>query len=110
MKQNDFLDQHIFLNLNGTSNGEKTDPTYRFTEADFEVVLERIEHSGISVYQIEAFLEDASFGIQTNEDLNKKATDAKWYRKAFSTFKHRQAGMLYSATYKVPTKLLARFS
>ena len=110
MEQNDFLETHIFSNLKGTTNGAKTNPVHLFTEADFLVVLERIEHFGISVYQIEPFLDGKSFGVQTNEDLKKKATDVRWYGKAFSTFKHQQEGMLYSATYKVPTKLLARYS
>jgi hypothetical protein len=110
MDQNGFLETHVFSNLKGTTNGVETNPVYFFTEADFEVVLERIEHFGISVYSIEPFLDGKSFGIQTNEDLKKKATDVRWYGKAFSTFKHQQAGMLYSATYKVPSKLLARYS
>lgn len=110
MEQADFLDSHIFSNLKSTTNGIKTNPIYFFTEDDFEVVLERIEHFGISIYTIEPFLDGQSYGVQTNEDLKKKATDARWYRKAFSTYKHKQAGMVYSATYKVPSKLLARYS
>ena len=110
MEQSDFLDQHVFSNLKSTTGGDENHPIYFFSEADFSVVLERVEYFGISVYTIEPFFDGKSYGIQTNEDLKKKATDAKWYGKAFATFKHRQEGMVYSATYKVPAKLLARYS
>ena len=43
-----------------------------------------------------------------NEDFRKKATDPRWYKKAFLTFKTTEKKLNYSATYKVSNKLLAR--
>ena len=77
-------------------------------ETDFETILERIEHFGIGAYKIEAKLDGKSFDVTSHEDHKKKVTDPRWYKKAFMTFKHRQSGLSYFATYKVSKKLLAR--
>lgn len=110
MEQNDFLESHIFSNLKSTTKSVENNNVHLFSESDFQQILERTEHFGISIYSIEPFWKGKSFGVQTNEDLKKKATDARWYGKAFATFKHKQPDMLYSATFKVPSKLLARYS
>jgi hypothetical protein len=43
-----------------------------------------------------------------HDDFKKKATDPKWYKKAFLTFKTSQPGLTYAASYKVSNRLLAR--
>ncbi len=108
MEQTEFLDQHIFTDLKNLNNQFEEDGNYYFSESDFEIVLERIEHFGIGVYKIETLLNGEPFDISVHEDSKKKATDPKWYKKAFLTLKSRQAGLSYSATYKVSNKLLAR--
>ena len=40
--------------------------------------------------------------------MKKKATDPRWYKKAFSELKSKNSELTYSATYKVSNKLLAR--
>ena len=46
-----------------------------------------------------------SQAILVNEDFRKKATDPRWYKKAFLTFKTTEKKLNYSATYKVSNKL-----
>ena len=77
---------------------------------DFEALLNRIEHLGIGMYIMESFLDGKSVTKESHEDFKKKATDPRWFKKAFLTFKTVQAGLIYSATYKVSKKLLARES
>ena len=110
MEKEEFLEQNIFTGLNNLNDSSNEVLEYYFSEADFETILERIEHFGIGAYKIEAKLDGKPFDVITHEDHKKKATDPKWYTKAFTTFKHRQAGLSYFATYKVSKKLLARES
>ena len=42
------------------------------------------------------------------KNLKEKTTDARWYKKAFLTFKTATPSMSYTASYKVSAKLLAR--
>jgi hypothetical protein len=100
MEQGEFLDKHVFVNQKQGG----------FTEEDFERVLDKIEYFGIGVYSIQASLDGKVYDEADHETFKKKATNSAWYKKAFLTFKHRQEGLTYSATYKVPIKLLARYT
>lgn len=108
MEQPEFLAQNVFTNLKNLNAAFDKNQIHYFSEADFAVVLERVEHFGIGIYTIEPRFNGAAFEIAHHEKYKKKATDAKWYNKAFLTLKHLQPGMEYSATYKVSAKLLAR--
>lgn len=108
MEQQEFLEKNVFTNLKNLNTDFKINPVYYFSEIEFEAVLQRIEHFGIGIYTIEPRFNGAPFDVSNHESYKKKATDAKWYTKAFLTSKHRQPGMEYSATYKVSSKLLAR--
>lgn len=108
MEKTEFLEKNIFLNLENLNDDLDLDSTRYFSESDFEIVLERIEKLGIGIYGIEPRLEGEFFDVKGNEDYRKKATDPKWYKKAFSEFKKQQANLQYSATYKVSDKLLNR--
>lgn len=108
MKQTEFLEQHVFIDLKNINDGLDKETIHYFSEADFQIVLERVEHFGIAVYSIEPWLDGKVFDVATHEDFRKKATDPRWYKKTFLTFKSRQADLSYSATYKVSKKLLAR--
>ena len=108
MDQTEFLEKHIFTGLENMNDGfDKVTPQH-FSESDFEIVLQRVEHFGIGIYKIESWIKGESFVVASHEDVRKKATDPKWYKKAFLTFKSRQSDLTYSATYKVSNKLLAR--
>ena len=109
MEQIEFLENNVFKGLEklnaGLAAGENVP---FFSESDFEIVLERAEYFGIAIYGIEPWFNGELYDVITNENLKKKATDSRWYKKAFQTFKHRQSGLMYSASYKVSGKLLAR--
>lgn len=108
MEQTEFLEKSIFTDLKNLNNKSEKDPMQIFSESDFEIVLQRVEHFGIGVYKIETWLNGEFSAVAAHEDVKKKATDPKWYKKAFLTFKSRQPGLSYSATYKVSNKLLVK--
>ncbi|WP_323788107.1 hypothetical protein [Psychroserpens sp.] len=108
MEKTEFLEKNIFLDLENINDGFDSDSISYFSESDFEIVLERIEKFGIGIYGIEPRLKGDVFGVKLNEDYRKKATDPKWYKRAFFEFKKDQTGLQYSATYKVSDKLLNR--
>ena len=108
MEQTEFLEKNIFTDLKNVNDGFDEETIHYFSETDFETVLQRIEHLGIGIYVIKPWIKDESVEGMAHEDFRKKATDPKWYKKAFLTFKSRQSGLCYSATYKVSNKLLAR--
>lgn len=108
MEQNEFLEKNVFQGLKKLNDGFEQEAVPFFSEADFEIVLERVEYFGIGIYGIEPWLNGELYDVITNENLKKKATDSRWYKKAFMTFKSRQSGLSYSASFKVSSKLLAR--
>tara|TARA_R110000868_G_scaffold145181_2_gene365136 strand:+ start:36927 stop:37253 length:327 start_codon:yes stop_codon:yes gene_type:complete len=108
MEQQEFLEKNVFADLKNLNENFEENPIHYFSESDFDAVLQKVEYFGIGIYTIEAFLDGKSYGVSDHEAHHKKATDSKWYKKAFLNFKHGESGMLYSATYKVSNKLLAR--
>lgn len=108
MEQTEFLEKNIFIDLKNLNEGSDKETAQHFSESDFEIILQRVEHFGIGVYAIESWLNSEVSEVAAHEDFKKKATDPKWYKKAFLTFKFRQSGLSYSATYKVSNKLLAK--
>ncbi len=108
MEQTEFLEQNVFTDLKNLNDGFDQEDIQYFSESDFETVLQQAEHFGISIYEIKTSLNGETYKALGHLDLKKKATDPRWYKKAFLTLKTGQAGLLYSATYKVSKKLLAR--
>ncbi|SRX55283.1 hypothetical protein [Aequorivita sp. CIP111184] len=108
MEQTEFLEKNIFTDLKNLNDESEKDTVQIFSESEFETVLERVEHFGIGVYKIESWHNGETSEVAAHDDFKKKATDPKWYKKAFLTFKSRQPGLSYSATYKVSNKLLAK--
>jgi hypothetical protein len=108
MKQPEFLEQHVFTGLKNLNDGFDEASTYYFSESEFETVLQRIKHLGIGLYKIKPYFEGKEYKGTSHEEHNKKATDPRWYKKAFLTLKMTQAGLIYSGTYKVSKRLLAR--
>lgn len=108
MEQIEFLEKNIFIDLENINDGFDSENTHYFSESDFETVLKRAEHFGLGVYTILSRLNGNSFDVASHENHKKKATDPKWYIKAFSEFKKRQEGLAYAASYKVSKKLLER--
>ena len=108
MEQTAFLEKKVFTDLKNLNDGFDKESMQHFSETDFEIVLQRVEHFGIGVYKIEAWLDGVFHAIAEHTDLNKKATDVRWCKKILLTFKTRQSGLSFAATYKVSPKLLAR--
>ena len=108
MEQTEFLESNVFIDLKKLTAGPDHEGVHYFSEADFEIVLQRVEHFGIGMYTISTLLDGKPFEMAKHDNFKKKATDPKWYKRAFLTFKMRQSGLSYSATYKVSNKLLAR--
>lgn len=108
MTQEEFLKEKVFTDLTNQNDGFTDASTHCFSETDFEILLERVAHFGIAIHQIEAWKNGSSFAIVNHEEYKRKATDAKWYIKAFNTQKYKEKELLYSAAYKVSKKLLAR--
>lgn len=108
MEQTEFLEQNIFTDLKNLNDGLDQEDIQYFSESDFETILQRAEHFGLSIYEIKTLLNGEVYEATGHVDHKKKATDPRWYKKAFLTLKTRQAGLLYTATYKVSKKLLAR--
>jgi hypothetical protein len=108
MEQSQFLEKNIFTDLKNLNAGFGQEGVKYFSESDFEIVLDRAEHFGLSIYTIKPWSKDKSHEASSHESHKKKATNPVWYKKEFMTLKTRQEGLLYSATYKVSKKLLAR--
>ena len=108
MDQVTFLEAHVFKGLKNHNTGNNASTLHYFSESDFEIVLKRLEHFGIGMYVMAPLYDGVAETVATHTNFNKKATDARWYKKAFLTYKMHQPGLLYAATYKVSNKLLAR--
>ncbi len=108
MDKNEFLEKHIFTDIQKIHQKSDANTIPYFSEADFAIILERIEHFGIGIYGIEPWHNDKMYDVKTNEDFRKKATDPKWYKRAFFEFKKQQANLQYAATYRISDKLLAK--
>ena len=108
MEKNEFLEKNIFTDFTNINVAFDKDPVHYFSEADFENILKRIEYFGIGIYEIKTSLKGESFAVAGHLDHKKKATDPRWYNKAFLTLKNRQEGLAYTATYKLSKKLLER--
>lgn len=101
-----YLKKHIFYGLKNLNNGFDVESIYYFSEADFEIVLDRIEENGIIIHSIESWLNEEFYDVLTYEDFNTTAEDTEWRKKAYEIFKKRKKNLMYSATYAVPDKLL----
>ena len=108
MEQSQFLEKNIFTDLKNLNDGFAEEGIQYFSENDFGIVLDRAEHFGLSIYTISPWSKDETHEFSSHEDHKKKATNADWYKKEFKTLKTRKEALIYSATYKVSKKLLAR--
>ena len=110
MEKSEFLAANVFKELKNINDGFDEEAIHYFSEADFQIAIERIENLGIGIYKIEPRLEGVAIEAKVNEDYRKKATDPKWYKRAFFELKKNQPKLQYSATYRVSDRLLNRGS
>jgi len=108
MEKTEFLESKVFQNLKKLNEHVDEDAKHYFSEADFALVLERVEQFGIGIYSIEPRHDGKPIKAKDNEEYRKKATDPKWYKRAFFELKKQQANLEYSASYRVSERLLSR--
>jgi len=108
MEKTEFLEKHIFNDLENLKEDIGAEGTHYFSEADFAKVLERTEHFGVGIYKIEPWHDGKSYEAKEHESYRKKATDPRWYKNAFIEFKKTKLDLKYTATYRVSNKLLTK--
>ncbi len=106
MKEQEYLQQYIFKGLENKNDGFDLEGIFYFTEADFEIVLDRAEAKGLSIYGIEPWLSGEHYDVKIFEHYKTEADDPSWYRKAFADFKNSGEPLLYAASFEVPKNLL----
>lgn len=105
-RQSAYLDLHVFKGLENQNTGFDASSIKYFFEADFNIVLERVEKLGIGIHGIEPWKNGEFYGVLTFEDYGNKSTNPKWYWKAFRKFTEFGEELQYAATYDVPQELL----
>lgn len=106
-KEFQYLKTHVFNGLENLNDGFDSKSIYYFSEADFEIVLDRIQKKNIAIFGIEPWLNREFYDVLSYEDYKTVANDPVWYRKAFIEFKNRSKNLMYSASYQVPKKLFS---
>ena len=110
MSKNEFLRTRIFCGLLNSTTDLHASTICYFSEEDFAVVLDRIEHYRCGIYGIEPYLNNEYFDTEVFETNGGDPCDPKWYRGAFDSFRNYRSGLEYSATYYVPEELLESHS
>lgn len=108
MEAIEFLEKHIFIDLENISEAKGAEGTHYFSEEDFGKVLERAQHFGIGIYKIEPMLKGKPYEAKEHDTYRKKATDHRWFKNAFIEYKKLKLEFTYSATYRVSARLLAK--
>ena len=104
--KNEYLDKHVFYGLKDQNTGFDAPYIRYFSQADFKIVLDRIEQLGLGIIGIEPWKNGNMYDVLAAEDFGLKPEDVQWYRKAFEIFKRRDKDLLYAASYKIPERLL----
>ena len=87
------------MDLKNLNDGFDAKTIYYFSEADFEIVLNRIDELGLGIWGIEPWINGNYFDVKSCDEYGMKSTDSNWYRKAFKEFKSMGKKLLYAATY-----------
>lgn len=101
-RKQDFLNKYIFQGLTDLNDGFDIKAICYFSEADFKIVLERVEKMKIGIYGIEPWLNGAFYDAEGYEAYTHDPTDSNWYRQAFEEFVSKKENLCYSATYYIP--------
>lgn len=104
MNELEYLQKNIFKGLVNLNTGFDVKTIYYFSEANFEIVLERIEKQGIEILGIEPWRNGEFYDVLTKEDFI--SSQPNWYWQAFKRFKDRGIELQYAASYKISSVLL----
>lgn len=107
-KEYQFLKNNVFNRLKNLNDGFDVKSIYYFSESDFKIVLDRVEKNKIAIFGIEPWFNGELYDVLTFENYGACASDPKWYKKAFNSFKKRKNNLLYSASYQVPKNLFEK--
>lgn len=99
MKKEKHLSEIIFKDLKNLNDGFDVKTIYYFSEADFEIVLNRIDELGLGIWGIEPWINGHYFDAKSCDEYGMKSTNSNWYRKAFDEFKATGEKLQYAATY-----------
>lgn len=105
-KEKKYLDKYVFYGLTNINNGFDNNSIKYFSEADFKIVLERVEHLGLGIYWIEPWKDGEFYGVEIFEDFSSSPTDSSWYFGSFKRFIDSGDLIEYAATYSIPERLL----
>ena len=106
MDEQEYLDKNIFHGLKNLNDGFDAESIQYFSQADFEIVLSRIEKLGLGITGIEPWKNGEFFDVAVYEEFTKNPSDPNWYKNAFKGFVELGEDLQYAATYYVPKKLL----
>lgn len=109
MTKEEFLDTYIFKDLTNLNDGFDADSIKYFSKEEFEIVLDRVEQYGLSIYGIEPWKDGDFYDckvFESYEDNFENAADPKWYRSIFEGFIAQEEVLQYAASYGVPEELL----
>ena len=110
ISKNEFLYTHIFCGLLELKTDFDAPTIFYFSEEDFAIILDRIEHYGCGIYGIETYINNEYCDTEVFETNGGKPCDPAWYRGAFESFRNYRSGLEYSATYHMPEELLEKRS
>ena len=101
----EYLRRHVYTGLTNANEENKTSTTYCFTEAEFEIVLQRVQQLGLGIRRIAIWSNDQLFKAVSPDD-NVKHNDPHWYFNAFEYFQSLGLGLQYSASFEIPYELI----
>jgi hypothetical protein len=105
-EEREYLAQHVFKDLTDINDGFDAPMIKYFSQADFQVVLERVEKLGIGLHGIEPWRDGKYFKTVEFEDYGIDQFDPNWYKSAFVKLIGLGEELQYSASYDVPEELL----
>ena len=106
MNKKEYLERYIFIGLRDQNSGFDVSTIKYFSQDEFEIILSRIERYGLGITGIEPWFDGEFHGVAIYEDYTSDPTDPTWYNTAFKEFVDSGKALQYSATYKVPDRLL----
>jgi hypothetical protein len=106
----EFLDRHVYFDLNNLNYGFDVTPIRYFGLDEFERVLDRIEIFDGEVLGIEAWPDGEFGGARTYEEYGKRANDPSWYRQALKELVEEDVTSHFSGSFRIPDRVVAAFS
>ena len=102
-----FLDRCIFFGLNDINSAFDAPSVKYFSEVEFEIVLRRVNESGLGISGLEPWKDNEYYDCRTFEEFGDAPADPNWYMNVFDMFKIKgDPSLQLSASYVVTDELL----